>query len=283
LIWFIVISGPVPSTPGDPPCVVARASIRATCGLDAFARTSTYATLGLDLSARASSRVDPAYATRVDPTCCPLLALSLIHQLDVKNAFLHDTLMEIVYCSQPTGFDNATRLDLVCRMNRSIYGLKQAPRAWYSRFASYLVSIGFVEAKSDTSLFIYWRGDDTVYLLIYVDDIVLTTSIVDLLQRTNCPSAGVRYEGPRPPSTTSSASPPSVGPRVSSSNSASTPSISWSGLACADCKPCSTSVDTQAKLSEDNGPLVADATSYRSLTSALQYLTFSKPYIAYAV
>ncbi|XP_020396473.1 uncharacterized mitochondrial protein AtMg00810 [Zea mays] len=50
-----------------------------------------------------------------------------------------------------------------------------------------------------------------------------------------------------------------------------------------DCKPCSTPVDTQAKLSEDDGPPVANATSYRSLTGALQYLTFSRPDIAYAV
>jgi hypothetical protein len=47
-----------------------------------------------------------------------------------------------------------------------------------------LASIGFVEAKSDTSLFIYHRGDDTVFLLLYVDDIVLTASTADLLQRT---------------------------------------------------------------------------------------------------
>jgi hypothetical protein len=115
------------------------------------------------------------------------LALSrdwAIHQLDIKNAFLHDTLTEIVYCSQPTGFVDADRPDLVYRLNRSLYGLKHAPRAWYSLFASYLASIGFVEAKSDTSLFIYRRGDDTVYLLLYVDDIVLTTSTADLLQRT---------------------------------------------------------------------------------------------------
>jgi hypothetical protein len=46
-----------------------------------------------------------------------------------------------------------------------------------------LASIGFVETKSDTSLFIYRRGDDTVYFLLYVDDIVLTVSSADLLQR----------------------------------------------------------------------------------------------------
>jgi hypothetical protein len=61
---------------------------------------------------------------------------------------------------------------------------QQASRAWYSRFASYFSSIGFVEPKSDTSLFIYRRGEDTVYLLLYIDDIVLTTSTADLLQRT---------------------------------------------------------------------------------------------------
>jgi hypothetical protein len=115
------------------------------------------------------------------------LALSrdrAIHQLDVKNAFLHGTLTETVYCSQPTGFIDEARPNLVCRLNCSLYSLKKVSRAWYSRFASYLASIGFVEAKSNTSLFIYRRGDDTVFLLLYVNDIVLTASTVDLLQRT---------------------------------------------------------------------------------------------------
>jgi hypothetical protein len=40
---------------------------------------------------------------------------------------------------------------LVCQLNKPLYGLKQAPRAWYHYFASYLVSLGFIEAKSDTS------------------------------------------------------------------------------------------------------------------------------------
>jgi hypothetical protein len=68
--------------------------------------------------------------------------------------------------------------------------LKQAPRAWHQRIASYLLSLGFVETKSDTLLFIYRRGPDTTYLLLYVDDIVLTASsagflkhIIEALQR----------------------------------------------------------------------------------------------------
>jgi hypothetical protein len=65
-----------------------------------------------------------------------------------------------------------------------LYGLKQAPRAWYNRFATYLTTLGFIEAKSDTSLFIFCRGSDTVYRLLYVDDIILTVSSMELLRRT---------------------------------------------------------------------------------------------------
>jgi hypothetical protein len=49
------------------------------------------------------------------------------------------------------------------------------------------------------------------------------------------------------------------------------------------CKPCSTPVDTQAKLSESKGNPVTDPTAYRSLAGALQYLTFTRPDITYAV
>ena len=89
-----------------------------------------------------------------------------------------------VYCAQPAGFEDTALPDHVCRLNKSLYGLKQAPHAWYSRFAAYLLSLGFTEAKSDTSLFVFRRGDDMIYLLLYVDDIVLTASSVGLLQHT---------------------------------------------------------------------------------------------------
>jgi len=112
----------------------------------------------------------------------------------VKNVFLHGNLTETVYCQQSSGFEDP---DYVCYLKKSLYGLKQAPRAWYSRMATHLLSLGFAKAKSDTSLFVYQRGSDTAYLLLYVDDIVLTASgnrpsSADHLS----PSAGVRYEGP---------------------------------------------------------------------------------------
>jgi hypothetical protein len=104
-----------------------------------------------------------------------------VHQLDVKNVFLHVTLSNTVYCSQPTGFVDPAQLDHVCLLNKSLYGLKQALWVWYSQFATYITSLSFVEAKSDTSLFVFRRDMDTVYLLLYVDDIILTTSSIALL------------------------------------------------------------------------------------------------------
>jgi hypothetical protein len=107
-----------------------------------------------------------------------------IQQLDVKNAFLHGTLSATIFCCQPTGFTDPAHPDLVCHLRKSLYGLKQAPRARYSRFATYLTNLGFIEAKSDTSLFIFRRGSDMVYLLLYIDDIILTASSTKLLRRT---------------------------------------------------------------------------------------------------
>jgi hypothetical protein len=81
-----------------------------------------------------------------------------------------------VYYNQPAGFVDSSRPNLVCRLNKSLYGLKQAPQAWNFWFAMFLLSRGFVEAKSDTSLFIYHHADGIAYLLLYVDDVVLTHS-----------------------------------------------------------------------------------------------------------
>jgi hypothetical protein len=67
-----------------------------------------------------------------------------IQQLDVKNAFLHGTLSKTVFCCQSTGFADPAHPDLVCRLHNSLYGLKQAPRAWYSRFATFLATLGFL-------------------------------------------------------------------------------------------------------------------------------------------
>lgn len=59
-------------------------------------------------------------------------------------------------------------------LRKSLYGLKQSLRAWYQRFATYILSLGFFNSKCDTSLFNFHHGTDDAYLLLYVDDIILT-------------------------------------------------------------------------------------------------------------
>ena len=105
-----------------------------------------------------------------------------VHQLDVSNAFLHGHLAKEVYCQQPTGFVDAEHPDHVCLLSRSLYGLKQAPRAWYQRIAAFLQQLGFQSTRSDASLFVYHHGAATAYLLLYVDDIILTAQSTEPLQ-----------------------------------------------------------------------------------------------------
>ena len=104
-----------------------------------------------------------------------------VRQLDVKNAFLHGHLEETVYCQQPPGFVDPAAPDHVCLLQRSLYGLKQAPRAWYQRFATFIRQLGFASTVSDVSLFVYNEGDGLAYLLLYVDDIIVTASSPALL------------------------------------------------------------------------------------------------------
>ncbi|GJS41871.1 ribonuclease H-like domain-containing protein [Tanacetum coccineum] len=164
----------------------------------------------------------------------------------------------------------------------SLYGLKQAPRAWFQRFAAYAARVGFHHSRCDSSLFIYRQGADTAYLLLYVDDIVLTASSSDLLQQiitslhaefsmTDLGSLNY-FLGI---SVTRNAS----GMFLSQQKYA-TEVLDRAGML--NCKPCRTPVDTDSKLSADGAP-ISDSTLYRSLAGALQYLTFTRPDISYAV
>ncbi|XP_020684388.2 uncharacterized protein LOC110100997, partial [Dendrobium catenatum] len=113
------------------------------------------------------------------PTIRILLTLALhrnwqIQQLDVSNAFLHGELSEDVYMRQPTGFVDSQLPNHVCKLHKSLYGLKQAPRQWFKKLTTFLLQFGFRFSRSDPSLLLYTNKNVHLYFLIYVDDILLT-------------------------------------------------------------------------------------------------------------
>ncbi|BBH00229.1 transposable element gene, partial [Prunus dulcis] len=93
-----------------------------------------------------------------------------LRQLDVKNAFLQGDLEEEVFMKQPPGFEDFTHPQF-------------APRAWNAKFTGYLPTLGFKSSHSDPSLFVQHTGNDVIILLRYVDNIIITGSSDQLIQR----------------------------------------------------------------------------------------------------
>lgn len=102
-----------------------------------------------------------------------------LRQLDVQNAFLHGVLEEEVYMQQPLGYIDKVHPSYVCKLDKALYGLKQAPRAWYARLYGKLEQLGFKSSKADTSLFYYNKNGHTLFVLVYVDDIIVASSSQD--------------------------------------------------------------------------------------------------------
>jgi hypothetical protein len=188
-----------------------------------------------------------------------------VHQLDVKNAFLHGELAECVYCRQPVGFVNEQLPDHVCLLYKSLYGLKQAPMVWFQHFGGHLHQIGFQATRSDTLLFVYKHGDDMAYLLVYVDGIVLTASSMTLLHHVIGKLKSTFAMKDLSPLHFF------LGIQVQQSKDGfhlHQGSYAIDILECAGmttCKPASTLIDTKPKVSATEGQPAADAAFYRSI------------------
>jgi len=68
----------------------------------------------------------------------------LLHQMDVKNAFLHGELQEKVYLDQPPGYEDMSHPNYVCRLRKALYGLKQAREHGMTKLQSILSPLAFV-------------------------------------------------------------------------------------------------------------------------------------------
>ncbi|XP_074287645.1 uncharacterized protein LOC141612793 [Silene latifolia] len=205
-----------------------------------------------------------------------------IHQLDVKNALLHGDLSETVYMHQPMGYRDSRFPGHVCLLRKSLYGLKQAPRAWYKRFADFVTTIGFRNSKCDHSLFIYKDGNSLAYLLLYVDDIILTTSSealrLSIMSRLSKEFA-MKDLGLLSYFLGIAVSRHGKGLFLSQCKYANE-IIERAGMSM--CKASSTPVDTKPKLSSTTDTPCSDPSLYRSLAGALDF-TFTRPDLSYAV
>ena len=206
-----------------------------------------------------------------------------LRQLDVHNAFLNGDLQKQVYMLQPPGYMDTTFPDKVCRLNKAIYGLKQAPRAWFQRLSSALLQWSFSSSKTDSSMFIHFGKSSTLIVLIYVDDIILTgsssTQISSLNAKLNSVFA-LRDLGKLSYF---------LGIEVAYHDGSMTLSQSkyvsdlLHRTAMFDTKPAHTPGAVGKNLSKFDGDPLPDVTQYRSVVGALQYLTMTRPDIAFAV
>nr|GEY83838.1 retrovirus-related Pol polyprotein from transposon TNT 1-94 [Tanacetum cinerariifolium] len=96
-----------------------------------------------------------------------------VFQMDVKTAFLHETLKEDVYVCQPEGFIDADYPSHVYKLKKTLYGSKQAPRAWYDELSMFFLQNHFFKGTIDPTLFIRRFDNDILVVQVYVDDIVI--------------------------------------------------------------------------------------------------------------
>lgn len=239
--------------------------------------------LGIDYGDTFSPVVKPATVRLV-------LALAVSHgwslrQIDVSNAFLHGYLSEDVYMQQPPGFEDARYPSHVCKLQRALYGLKQSPRAWYARLSARLLELGFVSSKADTSLFFFRHRDIQIYMLVYVDDIVIAGSsprAVDGLVHSLAASFPIKDLGPLEYFLGLEASYNSGGMTLTQRKYALD---LLHRVSMENCKPTSTPLSSSDQLARVSGqPLSADDSfRYRSVVGGLQYLTLTRPDISFAV
>ncbi|KAM2750781.1 hypothetical protein EV2_000015 [Malus domestica] len=107
-----------------------------------------------------------------------LLAIATYHdyeiwKMDMKMAFLNSYLEEELYMTQPEGFVSKFEKTKVYKLQRSIYGLKQASRSWNIRFDTEIKSFGFTQNEDDNCVYQKVIMDAVVFLVLYVDDILL--------------------------------------------------------------------------------------------------------------
>ena len=217
-----------------------------------------------------------------------ILALAMQHhwslkQLDVSNAFLHGLLHEKVFMSQPPGYVDPTNPSHVCLLHKAVYGLKPAPMAWFESFTTQLFHLGFISSSADSNLFILHHGSCVVYLLLYVDDIIVTRndpSFIDQLITRLSVVSDLKDLGPLRFFLGLQIEYTPQGLFAHQSKYATNLLTKFNMM---DCKPCLTPCSPTMHVNSQTSFVLVDPTSYSSMVVALQYLTFTRPNLSYSV
>ena len=108
-----------------------------------------------------------------------------IHQMDVTTAFLNGNLDEEIYMTQPEGFEEPGKENLVCKLKKGLYGLKQAPRSWNTKLHKILISNGFTQLVSENCIYHKLdRSNQHIYIAVYVDDLIIITNTPSVMADT---------------------------------------------------------------------------------------------------
>ena len=107
-----------------------------------------------------------------------------LHQMDVKTAFLNKKIDETIYMEKPKNFVIRDSKSMVYKLKKSLYGLKQSPRLWYYKFHKIIHSFSFVINPYDECIYHKFSESKYIFLLLYVDDILLATNDLNLLHDT---------------------------------------------------------------------------------------------------
>jgi len=206
-----------------------------------------------------------------------------MRQIDIQNAFLHGFLSEDVYMEQPPGFIHPSYPHHLCKLKKALYGLKQAPRAWFARLSGKLVDLGFIGSKADSSLFIYHTAAVSMYLLIYVDDIIIVSSVptaIDELLQLLSTDFAVKDLGKLHYFLGIEVIPVKDGLLLSQQRYIRD-LLSKTNMT--EAKPVSSPMSSSAALSAYTGDPMEDPSLYRSTVGSLQYLSLTRPDLAFAV
>lgn len=187
-----------------------------------------------------------------------------------------------MYMLQPLGMADPQYPTYVCKLQNVLYGLKQAPCAWFDRFIAFLLKYGFFCSLADPILFIIRSNYSSLILLLYIDDILLLVSTIELVTtfiQLLSSEFAMKDLG-------------SVHHFLSIEISQTHDGLHLSQFYYAliilersnmvDCKPMSSLLEAKTKITSHNTSL-EDPSYFRGLVGTLRYLTLTHPDISYSV